>query len=921
MASLAKILPASVRGGIPARQARSIWFELAQQLETAMLFNQSLQGICLDICKCFNALPREPLWTALHALGFPYNILRPWASFLAQNQRRFKVRSSTGRAVFSNVGFPEGCALSVFSMAVLDWIVSLWIESKTPGPTTFLSYVDDWQVLFEKVEHFGSVWGSIQGAVNSLDLQLDEEKSFAWAALSKDRAHLASCPVACKLAARDLGAHQNYCKRAGNRTLVDRVKAMHQVWRLLRTCHSPFKLKCTALLQLAWPRALHGISIVKLGSSHYDSLRTGAARGLRFSQVGSNPMLLLASVGSLHDPEAWAILQTFRDARTIGSIATMLSVLTALVNFPEQVPANGPATIIAERVARLGWSFNSEGLVLSDLGQFDIFHDSWASIHMRFCLAWPRVIATEVVHRKSFSGIQFADLPALWESLKRFGEIDLVFLRSALSGTLYTDIGKDKSNRGSHSKCQHCGAVDSFRRRNWFCPAFASCRASFRWTSLLDSLPDCLVCHGWPTVPKAWLDLLELFEAIPDRQGVIACPASPLPPVVDLFVDGACACPKNRRLRFASWAVTMALSDFTSLDHQVVAAGHLRGMVQSSYRAELTAMLTALRHACRLGGRVRIWSDNDAVVQVTKKALRERVRVDNGSHSDLIQQLIHIGQLLQGRDIHIVKVVSHCSAALTADPVETWAFWHNSLVDELAGKVNFRRPDSFWTTWSKAAAAIQFQSELLFEVQSVLLKVGRLAKHLRKDVETPTQEQPEFECLEAERPRPARRWAVCNKLEKKYLPLNIEWVHRWWCEVGLRLVKQSGPLLWVSGIQLYCDFRMFSQFDGLLSPRHGVWYDSEATSDGRTKVGIASRTTMFLNVLGAYWKSHAFKVSRKLNRPHSGTIACWTLTYLLPWSIDRLQVIDQVIFDSMGRQIMVPKELDAIENVSGILPQ
>lgn len=104
-------------------------------------------------------------------------------------------------------------------------------------------------------------------------------------------------------------------------------------------------------------------------------------------------------------------------------------------------------------------------------------------------------------------------------------------------------------------------------------------------------------------------------------------------------------------------------------------------------------MLTALRHACRIGGRVRIWSDNDAVVQVTKKALRERVRVDNGSHSDLIGQLIHIGRLLQGRDIRIVKVVSHCSAALTADPVETWAFWHNSLVDELAGKVNFRLLD------------------------------------------------------------------------------------------------------------------------------------------------------------------------------------------------------------------------------------
>ena len=149
----------------------------------------------------------------------------------------------------------------------------------------------------------------------------------------------------------------------------------------------------------------------------------------------------------------------------------------------------------------------------------------------------------------------------------------------------------------------------------------------------------------------------------------------------------------------------------------------------------------------------------------------------------------------------------------------------------------------------------------------------------------------------------------------------MEWLHRWWLEVGLRLVRQKGPLVWVSGIQLYCDFRMFSQFDGMLSPRHGVWFDSEAASGGRAKIGIASRTTMFLNVLSAYWKSHNFKVSRKLNRPYSGTIACWTMTYLLPWSLDRLQAIDQTLFDLIGKQVIVPKELDAITEVSGILPQ
>ena len=336
MASLAVVLPDAVRGGIPARQAGSIWYEMAQRLEAATIGDCSLQGICLDICKAFNALPREPLWIALRQLDFPYHILWPWAAFLAQAKRRFKVRSSTGAPIGSCVGFPEGCALSVFSMAVLDWVVSAWVESLTPEPTNFISYVDDWQVLFSNVDQFQVTWEAVNHVVSALDLQLDQEKSFVWAALCRDRSKLGLSPIACKLAARDLGAHQNFCKKAGNRTLTDRIRAMASVWRLFRTCHSPFRLKSIALLQLAWPKALHGVSIVKVGCSHFVSLRTGAARGLRASQVGSNPLLLLTSIGIAHDPEAWAILQTFKDAFVISLkvFLVMDQLLLSLIELP-----------------------------------------------------------------------------------------------------------------------------------------------------------------------------------------------------------------------------------------------------------------------------------------------------------------------------------------------------------------------------------------------------------------------------------------------------------------------------------------------------------------------------------------------------------------------------------------------------------
>lgn len=686
MVQLAKALPTAIRGGVPSRESRTIWYELSQIIETSQSWNTPAQGLVFDVCKAFNCLPREPIWLILKHLAFPLKILMPWAKFTFQAKRRFKVRSSTGRPIGSVVGYPEGCGLSVFAMTVLDWLVSEWTSSLVGSPIDMLAYVDDWQIMFRSSCDFPQIWAALNFVVQALDLTLDHAKSFLWASLAEDRKQLQDAPLQIALAARDLGAHQNFCRKAGNKTIVDRISSMQPKWTMLRACRSPYHHKAMALRQLAWPRALHACSIVKIGPQHFRSLRTGAIRALNADKIGANPLLHLGSISVNSDPEAWASLQTIKDARSLGNHNSLRSSLELLRNGDQAVPSNAPAVVLKERCANFGWELGPEGNFHDQFGAFDLLTCSWAEVLFRAQCGWPKRMAAEVCHRATFEGIQFCDLEVVAQSLKAFSEADRIFVRSAMDGTLYCDIGKDKEQRGSESRCQFCGMQDSFEHRIWHCKTFEKARQQSKFRHLISELPSCLKCHAWPILSFAWVQLVKYFDGITRVDKIIRWPTDPLPPIVDLFVDGSCACPQYPRVRFASWAVTMAIPNFSVFDYKVIHKGHLSGVIQTSYRAELTALLVAFQFAAMTGVKVRIWSDNQAAVTLGRQLLR-RSAVKRNSHSDLVGELAFLAESLTER-VDVVKVVSHCDQSAAEDQAEAWAFWQNSKVDWEAGQIN-----------------------------------------------------------------------------------------------------------------------------------------------------------------------------------------------------------------------------------------
>ena len=206
-------LPKSVQGGIPNRQSSAIWFEISQLLEHAFVGDAKMCGLVLDIQRAFNALPRMPIWGALAHMGFPSWLLKSWAKFVCKQERHFKIRNSIGSGHLSNVGFPEGCAFSVFAMCITDWMFDCWLTVALPAIHLY-TYVDDWHLLFRECHDLGQIWGRVQAFAKVMDLEIDCAKSFLWAADGADRATLrAQHLVKVVLSAKDLGAHHNFCRR------------------------------------------------------------------------------------------------------------------------------------------------------------------------------------------------------------------------------------------------------------------------------------------------------------------------------------------------------------------------------------------------------------------------------------------------------------------------------------------------------------------------------------------------------------------------------------------------------------------------------------------------------------------------------------------------------------------------------------
>ena len=602
------------------------------------------------------------------------------------------------------------------------------------------------------------------------------------------------------------------------------------------------------------------------------------------------------------------ILQTIRDARELGGLSRVESML-GLFAHADNLPKNGPTAVLKERLDRVGWVVGGNGLVQDGLGNFSLMHIGWDELVLRFNLAWGQVMAHATSHRSSFHGIQHVDLVELRLALRPYGPADLVVLRCHLDGTLYTQNGRAKFQPGVSSQCPWCDQKDGFFHRAWLCPFFEDCRShvSPEQVAVIPQLPECLSAHGWPVVLPEWEVLSALFLT---PKVVHQSPVGPLSvePTkwFDVFVDGSASFPREPKLRYAAWAVTLAVGGIGSLEHRVLLGGHVAGLIQSAYRAELTAILEALRWAKQCNVSVRVWTDCLSALKGVRALLHGKGVKINRSHSDLWLQIADLVQEHGADRIQLVKVVSHAEVSKAADPVEEWAFWQNKLVDEAVATINQQRPADFWQAWQRMFDALAFHRKLHHAILRVLLSTGR--KAMREQ-----QSAPKFRPVQgveggAPLQAPPATWQLPAHMLSRYGQANVQAVHQWWSAIGSSVMGNEGELVFVSGIQLFLDFyQATSHFGPWVHKKK--WYDSEAGVPAAAQQPWGARTKAFLQLFHQYLKANRVQLCKKLTRPSSGAIARWLVSYRLRYGVAKLRQLDEAFFHHAGRQLTTAEDI------------
>ena len=909
------VVPAGVRGGIPSRQARSIWYEAAQLLEQSHLGGLAYIGVVADLVKAFNQIPREPIWLALQALGCPGWFIRTWASFVGCQQRRFRVRRSVGDAIGSDVGFPEGCALSVCSMSILDFMLDRWLAPVHPT-VQVVSFVDDWQIMHRAIEMHEIIVQELWNFVAAVAMQIDLKKSYVWAVRANDRQKLRTSSLKVALSARELGAHINFCKRSGNCTLVERITSLGPTWMMMRSSLSPYKHKVTALKMLAWPRSLHEVSVAPLGPLHFVGLRAGAMKGLRQDRIGSNPSLHLPLAGFTTDPEGFAIFQTLKDARELSHPDYFRSLLGLYAAHPEQFPNNGPVAILVHRVSRLGWKVLANGQCQDSIGQFDLFTTHIDSIKARIAFSWGWIMTSEVSHRKDFQGIQYADLALIASLLPKFADADQVYLRCSLDGTMVTQKDRKHFEPNNEGNCPFCNKPDGYAHRVWDCEFFQDCRDVFPKDLVphVEQLPKCSLEHAWPVRPASFDSLAAYFEQIPDLSPTAYRLEFCQHEVVDLFTDGTCQHPGMHPIRHAAWAVTVVLPSGNMFEKELIAAGVVPGHHQTAYRAELYGIKHALEIANRIPSKkIRIWSDCLSVLGAARRIQHLQLAVKpNRSHSDIwegVERLIH--QL--GFRVQFQQVFSHNEVADGQNECESWAYWHNAITDHAASNMALRRSPDFWGLWQKAYDDYQLFSRMAYEVAALHVRVGRKADRERqKPVDVQKRVEKSKEVQQIVQPM---RYVQAHSLIRKHGLSIVELVHQWWQGTGRRFLNAPSTLVWISFAQLFADFQLTT---GAVGPtfKKLKWYSDDAPFPAGSKPNWGEHSRWFQLLLKQYWVTNKVPIEIRSCPPYSGCIMCWMVCARLSWSEQRLAVIDQILLQRLGGALRKGKNIRDVHHFS-----
>ena len=886
---ISRLAPSSMQGSLPHKSSKQVWYHLQAVIEHTFANNQTAAGAVIDIVKCFNCLPREPLLEIGFHIGISPKVIRPWAAALTSVQRRFKIRGGVGPAVMSICGFPEGDPLSIIAMAIANLTLDKWISCRFPRIQTW-TYVDNIETVCQDGDQAIQSLHALENFCEALDLQVDQTKTFCWTTDRDQRKQIKEQQVHTLKASRDLGGQMNYSKWDTKGVIKEKIDKFNSFWRRLARSSAPKFLKLRCLKVSAWPNIFHSISISSLGHVHFEKLRTQVMKALSYNTFGANPKLTLSCITPVaSDPEFWCCFETVVSWKkyTIPEIADF--VMNCIAQGEKMTP--GPCSSLSRVLQKLGWTWVESGICLdADQLQIDLRNCPIQELFSRIKQAWQSAVLHECERlRKTMKGISKACVDTTTKDFETWNPSEQGILRCALNGTLYTHDALVHTGKVDTNVCMFCHSQDSSRHRHWECPHFDDIRKECLQSLVgdLQSFPDCLMLHGWLPKNPFVIQLKEALAAIPNtaHEHFVPDGLNSRTDVIDVFSDGSCICPTLPNQRVATWGVVV----WHSGSFMCVAEGGVPGFHQTSLRAEIWAASASISFAVTQQTAIRLWTDNQAVFNFLQQLFEgDAPDLTSRKDADLWDWLTKQFDQARGLVTQIIKVKAHVDIATIDDVFEEWVYKGNNAADMAARRARNNLPQQLWWVWDQV---VQFDHNNTVNRQAIhkfFVQVGLRA----------VQDKPLRQCAE---PNGHTRNLQCQVDQRLFQLSTVDiscipdhfktdettHVLSWLGTVA----SENAPARWVAWHQLLIDYQLFT---GRAGPRNV----------GRRWRNVGYRPSDYKFCDYVRWFSHYIQnlgkaidlqPEVKTMRPPSHVLTYWAGCVKVSISNERLEKIDSFL--------------------------
>eukprot|EP00438_Fugacium_kawagutii_P011669 Skav222265 [mRNA] locus=scaffold2459:8971:29084:+ [translate_table: standard] len=398
--------------------------------------------------------------------------------------------------------------------------------------------------------------------------------------------------------------------------------------------------------------------------------------------------------------------------------------------------SNGPFGKFISELHSLGLQLDEDfQLWLSEKASLDFLHCSEDFLKKVLLGLFRNTVTVELRNRAGYEDLEGIDYGATTALDHALLPQDRSALHIVRDGAFFTNNMLCKFDTRISPLCPDCGVPDSRTHRYNDCVRYRDLRdqhseARADWSQL----PACFRNHGLvPDNPwriLAWEALVQLPPLTEEYW------LEPHQGSLQIFTDGACTEPSCPELSLAAWSVIWA-------GHGTVACGPLPGLQQCIARAELMAVLVAIRWCSLVPCTLHLWIDSQTVADDLRALLRNAASPEAFAHSDL-WHLVAQALSTTLAEVLVHKIPSHDKVDSCQSPVEDYARTWNSVADHQAMLANHHRPPIFKKIWRKYEAYYRTWSRRAQQLQRFHLAVAHRDEEIGQTARNDDEEPPEF---------------------------------------------------------------------------------------------------------------------------------------------------------------------------------